>query len=127
MSRFLWVCLGGAIGTGARYWLSGWTQRLAGPGFPAGTLAVNVIGSLLLGIVMEVGVTGGLLPPALRLTLATGVIGGFTTYSTFNYETIEYLRESAWPLAAANVLITVSVCLGAGFAGLALGRWWIAR
>jgi CrcB protein len=76
---------------------------------------------------MEVGVTGGLLPPALRLTLATGVIGGFTTYSTFNYETIEYLRESAWPLAAANVLITVSVCLGAGFAGLTLGRWWIAR
>jgi len=127
MARFLCICLGGAIGTGARYGLSGWTQRLAGPGFPAGTLAVNVIGSLLLGVLMEAGVSGGLLGPTLRLTLTTGVMGGFTTYSTFNYETIEYLREGAWPLAAANVAATVIVCLGAGFAGLALGRWWIAR
>jgi len=126
MARFFWICLGGGIGTSARYGLSGWTQRLAGPGFPAGTLAVNVIGSLLLGILMEVGVTGGLLAPTLRLTLTTGVIGGFTTYSTFNYETIEYLREAAWPLAAANVAVTVIVCLGAGLAGLAIGRWWIA-
>ena len=127
MARFLCICLGGAVGTGARYWLGGWTQRLAGPGFPTGTLAVNVIGSLLLGALMEAGVTGGLLPPTLRLTLTTGVMGGFTTYSTFNYETIEYLREGAWPLAAANVAVTVGVCLGAGLAGLALGRWWIAR
>lgn len=127
MARFFCICLGGAIGTGARYWLSGWTQRLAGPGFPAGTLAVNVVGSLLLGILMEVGVTGGMLAPTLRLTLTTGVMGGFTTYSTFNYETIQYLREGAWPLAAANVAATVFVCLGAGLAGLALGRGWIAR
>ena len=127
MLRFLWICLGGAVGTGARYWLGGWTQRLAAPGVPAGTLAVNVIGSLLLGALMEAGVTGGLLAPTLRLTLTTGVMGGFTTYSTFNYETIEYLREGAWFLAAANVATTVIVCLGAGLAGLAFGRWWIAR
>src|SRR4029077_352228 len=87
MSRFLWICLGGAAGTGARYLLSGWLLRAAGPGFPWGALAVHVIGSFLLGLIMQVSLTTGLVPPTLRLALATGVIGGFTTYSTFNYET----------------------------------------
>jgi CrcB protein len=127
MDRFLWVCLGGAVGTGARYWLSGWVQRHAGPGFPAGTLAVNVIGSFVLGALMEIGVTGGLLAPTLRVALTTGVVGGFTTYSTFNYETIEYLREGAWALGMGNVAATVVVCLGAGIAGIAAGRGLIGR
>ncbi|HET9793605.1 MAG TPA: fluoride efflux transporter CrcB [Thermoanaerobaculia bacterium] len=127
MGRFLWVCVGGAAGTGARYWLSGWAQRHAGFGFPVGTLAVNVIGSFLLGAIMEVGITGGMLPPTLRIALATGVMGGFTTYSTFNYETIEYLREGAWALGLANVGATVLVCLAAGAAGLAGGRLLIGR
>ena len=127
MARFWCICLGGAAGTGARYWLSGWVQRHAGAAFPAGTLAVNVIGSFLLGVLMEVGVSGGMLGPTLRLSLTTGVMGGFTTYSTFNYETIEYLREGAWLLAGANVAATVIVCLGAGLAGLMLGRGWTGR
>lgn len=127
MARFLWICLGGAAGTGARYWLSGWAQRHAGIGFPVGTLAVNVIGSFAIGVLMEIGVAGGMLPPTVRLALTTGVIGGFTTYSTFNYETIESLRSGAWAIAAANVLVTVFVCLAAGGAGLGLGRWWIGR
>ncbi len=122
MSRFLWICLGGAVGTGARYWLSGWVQRQAGPGFPFGTLAVNTIGSFLLGFIMEIGASGGLLGPTLRISLATGVIGGFTTYSTFNYETLEYVREGAWALAAANLGTTVVVCLVCGLAGLAAGK-----
>ena len=123
MGRFLWICLGGAAGTGARYWLSGFVLRHAGPGFPFGTLAVNTIGCFLLGFLMEVGATGGLLGPTLRIALATGVMGGFTTYSTFNYETIEYVREGAWALAAGNVGITVLACLASGFAGLAAGKW----
>ena len=127
MARFLWICLGGAAGTGARYWLSGWAQRHAGSGFPVGTLAVNVVGSFLLGVLMEIGVAGGLLPPTLRLALTTGVMGGFTTYSTFNYETIEYLRGGAWAIAAGNVAATVFVCLAAGIAGLATGRSWAGR
>jgi CrcB protein len=127
MGRFLWVCLGGAAGTGARYWLSGWAQRHAGSGFPAGTLAVNVIGSFLLGTIMEIGVAGGALSPTLRIALTTGVMGGFTTYSTFNYETIEYLREGAWALGVANVAATVVVCLAAGAAGLVTGRLLLGR
>ena len=127
MARFLWVCLGGAAGTGARYWISGWTQRHAGSGFPAGTLAVNLIGSFLLGVLMEIGVAGGGLAPTLRVALTTGVMGGFTTYSTFNYETIQYLREGAWALGAGNVAATLFGCLGAGVAGLAAGRGLVGR
>jgi len=125
--RFLWVCLGGAAGTGARYWLSGWAQRHAGSAFPVGTLAVNVIGSFLLGALMEIGVSGGMLAPTLRVALTTGVMGGFTTYSTFNYETIQYLRDGAWAAGAANVAATVVACLGAGVAGLAIGRGLVGR
>lgn len=96
VTRFVLVCLGGGFGTGARYLVSGWALALLGPDFPYGTLAVNVIGSLLLGIIMHFGLTTNLLSPTLRLTLATGVMGGFTTYSTFNYETLRYLQEGAW-------------------------------
>ena len=124
MSRFFWICLGGAVGTGARSLVSGWAVALLGPALPFGTLAINVIGSFLLGVVMHVGLTTGLLPPTLRAALATGVLGGFTTYSTFNYETLEYLRGGAWGIGIANILFTVAACLAAGVGGLALAQWW---
>ncbi|HYU30840.1 MAG TPA: fluoride efflux transporter CrcB [Thermoanaerobaculia bacterium] len=122
MPRLLWICLGGAIGTGARYLLSGWLLRLAGPGFPVGTLAVNVLGSFLLGLIMQVSLTTEIIPPTLRLALTTGVMGGFTTYSTFNYETLTFFQEDAWLLGFANLGITVAACLLAGLLGLASGR-----
>lgn len=125
MTRFLWICLGGAAGTGARYLLSTWIAQASGSGFPAGTLTVNVIGSFLLGLVMHVAMATDLLPPALRLALATGVLGGFTTYSSFNYETLRLMEDGAWPLAALNVAATVAGCLIAGLLGLALGRWLV--
>jgi CrcB protein len=122
MARFLWICLGGAAGTGARYLLSGWLLRAAGPGFPWGTLAVNVIGSFLLGLIMQVSLTTGLISPALRLALTTGVMGGFTTYSTFNYETLQYLQQNDWLAACANVAVTLLVCLAAGALGVLGGK-----
>jgi CrcB protein len=122
MARFLWICLGGAVGTGARYLLSGWLARLAGPGFPYGTLAVNVIGSFLLGLLMQVSLSTDALSPTLRLTLTTGVMGGFTTYSTFNYETLRLLQEGSWPLGVANLGITVLSCLATGLLGVFAGR-----
>lgn len=88
MARFRWICVGGAVGTGARYLLSGWLLRAAGPGFPWGTLAVNVAGSFLLGLLMQLSFASDLFPPTRRLVLTTGVMGGFTTYSIFNYETL---------------------------------------
>jgi CrcB protein len=122
MSRFLWICLGGAAGTGARYLLSGWALAALGSAFPWGTLVINVSGSLLLGLLMQVGIATPLLSPTLRLALTTGVMGGFTTYSTFNYETIRYAQDGSWPVALANVLATLLGCLAAGLAGIALGR-----
>ena len=122
MSRFLWICLGGAAGTGARYLLSGWALAALGPAFPWGTLVINVSGSFLLGLLMQVGIATPLLSPTLRLALTTGVMGGFTTYSTFNYETIRYAQDGSWPVALANVLATLLGCLAAGLAGIALGR-----
>lgn len=123
MSRFLWICAGGAAGTGARYLLSGWALSLFGTSFAYGTFAVNFVGSFLVGILMQVGLATSLMSPTLRLALTTGVMGGFTTYSTFNYETIRYVQEGSWTLALANISITVVSCLAAGFAGVAAGRW----
>ena len=122
MTRFLWICLGGAAGTGARYLLSGWLLRAAGPGFPWGTLAVNVIGSFLLGLLMQIALATDLLSPTPRLALTVGVMGGFTTYSSFNFETLQYLLRDEWLTAFAYVAATLLVCLTAGALGLLCGR-----
>jgi CrcB protein len=110
------------VGTGARYLLSGWLQRKLGPSFPFGTLAVNVIGCFALGIVMQLSLATRILAPEARIVVAIGLLGGFTTYSTFNYESLAYLRDGAWLAAAVNVLVTVFGCLAAGFAGIAFAR-----
>ena len=121
MGRFLLVCLGGAFGSGARYLVSTWVANALGSEFPKGTLAVNVTGSFLLSLVM-VAALSGVASPNARLFLGTGVLGGYTTYSSFNYETIALLERGAPGLALANVLVTVCACLVAGLLGLAVGR-----
>jgi CrcB protein len=123
MSRLLWVCLGSAVGGGARYLLSGWALKVLGAGFPYGTLAVNLIGSFLVGSLMYAGVEAAAISPTVRLALTTGVMGGFTTYSSFSFETMRYLQEGAWGIAVANVLVTVLGCLVACLAGWAGARW----
>ena len=114
MTRFLLICLGGAVGTGARYLTSLWAVSAFGPAFPFGTLIVNLAGSFLLGFLMQLGATSPV--------LTTGVMGGFTTYSTFNYETTNYFRNGAWLLGATNVAVTLLGCLAAGLAGIALAK-----
>lgn len=123
MPQFLLVCLGGAVGTGIRYVLAQKLPLLLGTGFPYATLTVNVVGSFLIGVLMYLGLNTELLPPVARLTLTTGLLGGLTTYSTFNYETLELFRRGAWGLGALNLSLTVSVCLIAGLAGMAAGDW----
>ena len=122
MARFLLICLGGAAGTGARYLLATIVARAVGTGFPMGTLLVNVIGSFLLALVMQLSLTTELIGSDARIILGTGVLGGFTTYSTFNYETFALLRDGSWTMAAANVTATVLGCLLAAFAGIVIGR-----
>jgi CrcB protein len=126
MDRLAWVCLGSALGGGSRYLLSLAALRLLGPSFPFGTLTVNVIGSFLIGLIMHVGLETTLIPPTARIFLTAGVMGGLTTYSTFNYETLQLATEANWTLAAVNVALTVVACLGAGALGLASGRAVVA-
>jgi fluoride exporter len=92
MSRLLLVSLGGAIGSGARYLLSTWALAAFGAAFPCGTLAVNAIGSFLMCAIMYLGVSANVIPQTLRLFLTTGIMGGFTTYSPFDYETYRYTQ-----------------------------------
>jgi CrcB protein len=122
MARLFWISVGGAVGTALRYLLSSWLVGLLGPAFPYGTLAVNVIGSFLLGLLMHVGLSTEVVSPGLRLVLGTGVLGGFTTYSTFNYETLAYLREGSLGMGGLNLAATLFGCLAAGALGVAAGR-----
>jgi CrcB protein len=124
--RFVLICLGGAVGTGARYLLGGAVARWAGPDFPYGTLLINVLGSLLIGVVQQVGLSTLLIPDTLRVVLAIGVMGGFTTYSSFSYETIRLLEAGSWLAAGLYILLTTALCLAGCAAGLSLGRVLIA-
>jgi CrcB protein len=122
--RLLLVFVGGALGSVARYLVSTWSARALGADFPRGTLLVNVTGSFVLAFVFAV--PGSRISPELRLFLGAGLCGGYTTYSSFNTETLALLDQGSAGLAAANLALTVAGCLVAGLAGLALGRWLAA-
>lgn len=125
--RFTLICLGGAIGTGARYLTSLWAASAFGVAFPVGTFIVNIAGSFLIAFIMQTSATTELISSDVRLMLTTGVMGGFTTYSTFNYETTNYFRAGAWGLGVVNAGATFFGCLAAGLAGLALARLLFGR
>ena len=122
MDRLAWVCLGSALGGGARYLISLGALRALGAGFPYGTLAVNVLGSFLTGLLMQVALTTTWISPNARLFLTTGVMGGLTTYSAFNYETLRLGADGPWMLAILNLVVMVVTCLTAGVLGLFVGR-----
>ena len=122
MERFLYICLGGAIGTGLRYLTSSLAVRWLGVDFPYGTLIVNVVGSFLIGLIQQVGATSLLIPDTTRLFLTVGIMGGLTTYSSFSYETLRLAQLGAWGQAWINVLVTTAVCLGVCFLGIVVGR-----
>lgn len=127
MQHLLWVCLGGAVGSGAR-WIAYqlvWTRLPDGRPWIA-TLAVNLSGSFLIALLAETTSRSSWMHPELRLALATGVLGGFTTYSTFNQETLRLLDAGHTRNAVAYVAATVLGALLAGLLGLRLGRVLVA-
>jgi len=121
--KLFWIGAGGAFGSVARYLLDGWVQRLVPGSFPLGILVVNALGSFAIGLAMTLLEARGVLDSTLRLGLVAGVLGGFTTYSSFNYQTLELLRARDWSGGLLNLAGTVGGCLLAGLAGLAAGRW----
>ena len=122
MSQLLAVGIGGCLGSIARYWLSGAVHRYFDGGFPYGTLAVNVVGCLLLGGVMGLVEYRQLFPPNVRIFLTVGILGGFTTFSTFGYETFALLRDQQYLLAIANITANVVVGIVAVLVG-----WFVAK
>jgi CrcB protein len=122
MSRMLLVAVGGLIGSILRYWLAGVVQQSVDSEFPIGTLAVNLIGSFVIGVVISASVERGLLSAEARLLLATGFCGGFTTMSTFSYETLALLRDGETAYALGNVGGSILGCLAATWLGQTTGR-----
>ncbi len=116
------VFLGGGAGSVFRYWLSGGVYRLVGPAFPYGTLLVNVLGCFLIGFVMSIFEERYVVQPLLRTFLSIGILGGFTTFSTFSFETIALLREGSFLLGFVNILYSLCGCLCAAWAGAAIGK-----
>ena len=117
--RNLWgVALAGALGAVARYALHLWATRLWGERFPWGTLLVNVIGCLLLGFVVELVWRSPVTSPWLRVYVPVGLLGGFTTFSTFSYETLRHLEQGEWGIAGMSVAANVGLgllAMGLGF------------
>jgi CrcB protein len=123
MLNVLLVGLGGFVGSAARYALGGGVQHIfPRASFPYGTLAVNVIGCLLIGMLSALAEMRGVLHTELRLFLLIGVLGGFTTFSTFAYETLSLFRNGDGIRASGNVLLNVAGCLVAVWIGDAIVR-----
>jgi len=118
----LYVGLCGAAGCLARYYCSSWIHAFAAGPLPYGTLAVNVGGSLLIGLLMGGDLHHPLLGGNLRIGLAVGFLGGFTTFSTFSYETVRLVENGNIGAAFFNVMLNVSLCLLAAWAGIVLAR-----
>jgi fluoride exporter len=119
--QLLIVCAGGALGSGARHLVATWAARTLGADFPRGTLIVNVAGSFLLGAVIA-ALASRPGSADLRLFLAAGVMGGFTTYSSFSAETLALAGEGRVVAAAGYVAVTLLAGLAAGALGLLAGR-----
>ena len=120
--KIVYLGIFGGLGCVSRYLVSGWIYTLGGRWLPYGTLAVNVIGSLLLGLIMEGSLRSTLLSAELRFAVTVGFIGGFTTFSTFSYETMRLMEEGSFVAAGANILLNVIVCIVAVLVGVYLAR-----
>lgn len=123
MTAALWVALGSAIGGAARYWCSGIVATRIGETFPWGTLTVNVMGSFVIGLfaVFSGPDSRWLMPPEARQFVMIGVLGGFTTFSSFSLQTLALLQDGEWIPAAGNVLGSVLLCMLGVWLGHALG------
>lgn len=129
--KLAWLAAAGALGTLARYGLTGLVQRITGGGFwgafganfPTGTLVVNVLGCFLFGLgwsLLAHGLQGG----QVRLVIFVGFLGAFTTFSTYAFEGGQMMREAQWASLAVHMFVQNCVGIAAVLAGLALGQWW---
>lgn len=123
MLGVLFVALGGAIGSASRYLVSGWFAAQFGPAFPYGTFVINVTGSFIIGLFLAFAQDRVSLSPYWRLFFAVGVVGGYTTFSTFEYEFVRLLQDGEMLLGASYLVGSVVIGAIGTIAGIAVGRW----
>ena len=125
MITYLWIALGGALGSVGRYWLSGLVANRFGETFPWGTLVINVTGSFVIGIIGALASPEGRMDSQSRAFatqfLMIGVCGGYTTFSSFSWQTLRLLQDREWLYAGGNVILSVILCMIAVWLGYALG------
>lgn len=118
MRLTLYVAIGAALGGVARLGLTTWLQQRAGADFPAGTLVVNLTGSFLLGLIVRAALQSTAVSPEMRALLTTGFCGGYTTFSTFSYETMQLVEDGDYRRAGTYVVLSVVLSLVATFLGM---------
>jgi CrcB protein len=122
VKQILAIAAGGALGALLRFWVANGVYAWLGRDFPYGTLAVNVLGSLAMGFLFIVLVERVALGAEWRAFLLVGLLGAFTTFSTFSIETLNLVQQADYLKAVANALISVTACVGAAFAGVVVAR-----
>lgn len=123
MSKLVWyVAFGSAVGGVSRLLLSGYIQQRAGEFFPMGTLVINITGSFLLGLLITYALGTPSITPEIRAMLTTGFCGGYTTFSTYSYETATLIEDGRYQRAALYILLSVGIALVGVFAGFATAR-----
>jgi CrcB protein len=129
MLSYIFVMLGGALGTGARFWLSGCIAERAGEFFPLGTLVVNITGSFAVGFFAGFTDAEGpfLMSPRLRQFFMIGICGGYTTFSSFSLQTLDLARDGDWFKALLNVVLSFVCCLAAVWLGRILALALISK
>lgn len=122
MGNYIWVAVGGALGTTGRYWLSGVVARLVGETFPWGTILINVTGSILIGLFATLTGPDGriFVGSTARQFVMIGICGGYTTFSSFSLQTLNLMNDGEWLYAGANIVISVVLCLIGVWAGYML-------
>jgi CrcB protein len=122
MESYIWVAIGGALGTAGRYWLSGVVARLIGETFPWGTLLINVMGSFIIGFFAALTGPDGrvLVGSTARQFVMVGLCGGYTTFSSFSLQTLSLMNDGEWFRAGGNIVLSVALCLIAVWAGAML-------
>jgi fluoride exporter len=122
---YLWVAIGGALGSVGRFWLTGLISAKFGETFPWGTLVINVTGSFVIGIIGALAIPEGRMDPQSRIFatqfLMIGICGGYTTFSSFSFRTLQLLQEREWLYAGGNVILSVVLCMVAVWLGWLLG------
>ena len=122
MKQVFAIAAGGALGSVLRFWMSGWVAGMLGRDFPYGTLLVNVSGSLLMGFLYVVLIDKFNASAEWRAVLLIGLLGGFTTFSSFSMETFNLLEVGEIFKAFMNIILSVAICLAATWLGVVVGR-----